>query len=495
MAIVAVSVLAVSLFSTPVHAVSSFDDTVELGMNEVSFTDSGVFRAKFVTEAIFDELVVNSSDPECQAGYAGYEDADIRGAFQEVSAYTYESMQYSTVTFFWADTTTPENVMSAQDDGSIRYLGLDISYLTDAGNIIFSFGYVNGSGPLVIADCFNGNDSIMSVPIYDFALNPYSLYASDPTIYRSHWRKPLFLEGDVVYPAGYEGITIPLSYELNPRYVAMGDSFSSGEGNPPFEPGTDTSDNKCHRSSQAYPRLLQNDPDLNLGSMAFVACSGATTDSIVYGGNVVSSGGEDPQMSVLSSSTRIVTVTIGGNDVKFKEFASACVVTSCASSSSAYQESWDIMTNASNVDYLPNKLETAYAAIAEGLTAANTAARVYVIGYPKVVTHDSWASTTSSDPWNCLYMSENSSSGAEAIVQKLNEVIHDAVENFDDQRFVYVDPLATGSPFIGNELCRSGGYFYGASSASIFGGEDAYVFHPNVNGQNAYRQIVGDAIN
>lgn len=321
-------------------------------------------------------------------------------------------------------------------------------------------------------------------------------YSSSPAIWFADGRQIMqlvYAHGyNIQYPIDFVGIPVPTKVP-NARYVAMGDSFSSGEGNPPFEPGTDTSDNKCHRSSQAYPRLLQNDPDLNLGSMAFVACSGATTDSIVYGGNVVSSGGEDPQMSVLSSSTRIVTVTIGGNDVKFKEFASACVVTNCASSSSAYQESWDIMTNASNVDYLPNKLETAYDAIAEGLTAANTAARVYVIGYPKVVTHDSWASTTSSDPWNCLYMSENSSSGAEAIVQKLNEVIHDAVENFDDQRFVYVDPLATGSPFIGNELCRSGGYFYGASAA--LGGSTSYVFHPNVNGQNAYKQIVADAIN
>ena len=460
-----------------------------------SFTDSGVFRSKLVTEAVFDELVVNSSDPACQSGYAGYEDADIRGAFQEVSAYTYESMQYSTLTFFWADTSTPEDVLTAQDEGGLRYLGLDTNYLTDAGTIVFSFGYVNGSGPLVVADCFNGNDSIMSVPVYDFALNAYGLYASDPTAYHSHWRKPLFLEGDVVYPTGYEGITIPSSYELNPKYVAMGDSFSSGEGNEPFELGTNVDDiNECHRSTQAYPRLLQNDPGLDLGSMAFVACSGAKTSDVLNDSSGEGNWGEGAQTDVLSADTETVTITIGGNDVKFKEFATTCVVTNCGSSSSIYQESWDIMTNANNVDYLPSKLETAYDAIAEGLTVANTAARVYVIGYPKVVTHDSWVSTTSSDPWNCLYMTEISSSGAEAIVEKLNEVIRDAVEDFDDPRFVYVDPLATGSPFIGNELCRSGGYFYGASSASIFGGEDAYVFHPNVSGQNAYKQIVADVI-
>lgn len=350
-----------------------------------------------------------------------------------------------------------------------------------------NWGYMvaTGMSQAVLMELVNpGNGNPCSVSITSFGAGFIS--SNDGSV------ENYFFHGAISYPVDYEGPQV-VSSQSGAKYVAMGDSFSSGEGNPPFEPGTDTSDNKCHRSSQAYPRLLQNDPDLNLGSMAFVACSGATTDSIVYGGNVVSSGGEDPQMSVLSSSTRIVTVTIGGNDVKFKEFASACVVTNCASSSSAYQESWDIMTNASNVDYLPNKLETAYDAIAESLTAANTAARVYVIGYPKVVTHDSWASTTSSDPWNCLYMSENSSSGAEAIVQKLNEVIHDAVEDFDDQRFVYVDPLATGSPFIGNELCRSGGYFYGASAA--VGGSTSYVFHPNVNGQNAYKQIVADAIN
>lgn len=487
------SMLALSLYAAPAHAVSSFDDTVQLGTNEVSFTENGVLQSKTVTQAIFDSQFANSADPACQAGYIGYQNANIRGAFQEVSAYTYASMQYSTVTFLWASTNSPETVLSANDDGSLRYLGLDTQDLVDAGTVTFAYGYVNGNGPYVAATCHNGYDSIMSVPVYDFALDAYSLYNADPDTYHSHWHKPLFLEGDVVYPVGYEGIVIPSSYGLNPKYVAMGDSFSSGEGNPPFEVGTDIDTNKCHRSNQAYPRLLQNDPDLDLGSMAFVACSGATTDSIVYGGNVVSLGGEDLQMSVLSSSTGVVTITIGGNDVKFKEFASACVVTNCGSSSSAYQESWDIMTNASNVDYLPNKLETAYDAIAEGLTAANTAARVYVIGYPKVVTHDSWASTTSSDPWNCLYMSENSSSAAEAIVEKLNEVIRDTVEDFDDPRFVYVDPLATGSPFIGNELCRSGGYFYGASAA--LGGSTSYVFHPNVDGQNAYKQIVADAIN
>lgn len=473
MAIVAVSVLAVSLFSTPAYAVSSFDDTVELGMNEVSFTDSGVFRAKLVTEAIFDELVTNSSDPECQAGYASYENADIRGAFQEVSAYTYESMQYSTVTFFWADTTTPENVLIAQDDGSIRYLGLDTSYLTDAGNIIFSFGYVNGSGPLVIADCFNGNDSIMSVPIYDFALNPYSLYASDPTIYRSHWRKPLFLEGDVVYPAGYEGITIPLSYELNPRYVAMGDSFSSGEGNPPFEPGTDTSDNKCHRSSQAYPRLLQSDPNLNLGSMAFVACSGAKTSDVLYGGSGDGNWAEGAQIDVLSADAETVTITIGGNDVGFKDYVSACVLFLCGPGSSTFDT---IMANINSAAFLSH-LKEVYNEILRTAPSAN----VYVINYPYVIKADD-------NYQNCILRDR---SGAKLVTDALNDSIQLATtqvrqESVDfNARLKYVDATASGSPFEGRQLCASDDVSFHPIMVAV-----EYSFHPNDTGHEEYYALI-----
>lgn len=68
------------------------------------------------------------------------------------------------------------------------------------------------------------------------------------------------------------------------------------------------------------------------------------------------------------------------------------------------------------------------------------------------------------------------------------------MDDFDDSRFVYIDPLASNSPFHGHELCRGDGYFYGASVAGLFGGNDVYVFHPNENGQDAYKQIIVDAL-
>ncbi len=83
----------------------------------------------------------------------------------------------------------------------------------------------------------------------------------------------LFIASEnITYPTGYEGKEIPSQYEApSPSYVAMGDSFSSGEGNPPFETGTDEEGvNECHRSPQAYPRLLQG--DAYLATMANGIC-------------------------------------------------------------------------------------------------------------------------------------------------------------------------------------------------------------------------------
>ena len=40
------------------------------------------------------------------------------------------------------------------------------------------------------------------------------------------------------------------------RYVALGDSYQSREGASGYLPLTDTSENKCYRSANAYPKRL-----------------------------------------------------------------------------------------------------------------------------------------------------------------------------------------------------------------------------------------------
>jgi lysophospholipase L1-like esterase len=262
----------------------------------------------------------------------------------------------------------------------------------------------------------------------------------------------------------------------------MGDSFSSGEGNPPFEYGTDLdNENECHRSPQAYPRVLQ--AELDLGSTAFVACSGATIAKALNGSTGDGNWSEGPQLEALSGSTEVATITIGGNDIEFSDFANACVYGSCADSSSEYQESWDIMTDLTRSDYLPSQLNSLFSDIASRLWL-NTNVTVYIVGYPYVMTHASWEDR---GPGICSDFDEDEATAAEAIVLKLNTVIGAAVMDFGDPRFVYVNPLAAGSPFLGHELCRGGAYFNGTEA----GLEDpAYVFHPNEDGQQAYADLI-----
>ena len=111
-------------------------------------------------------------------------------------------------------------------------------------------------------------------------------------------------------------------------YVALGDSFSSGEGNPPYESGTDTLSDTCHRSSQAYGSLLAvyrgySANGLPSSSFAFPACSGAVTHDLFYAN--YQNAGEPAQLSALGPATQKVTLTIGGNDIGFTNILSACL--------------------------------------------------------------------------------------------------------------------------------------------------------------------------
>ncbi|MCW2810025.1 MAG: putative lipase [Friedmanniella sp.] len=108
------------------------------------------------------------------------------------------------------------------------------------------------------------------------------------------------------------------------RYVALGDSYASGEGLPPYEAGTDTLTNRCHRSAdQSYPEVLTSVPLPDFNRLDSVACSGATTGALFFANP--RQAGEPPQLDALTKQTRTVTVTIGGNDLGFSSVLGSCV--------------------------------------------------------------------------------------------------------------------------------------------------------------------------
>ena len=139
-------------------------------------------------------------------------------------------------------------------------------------------------------------------------------------------------------------------------YVALGDSYSSGVGTRTFYEST------CQRSDYAYPRLI--DANRANTTLTFEACSGATTGDVLA-----------EQLGPLSSSTDIVTITIGGNDAGFAD-----VITECA-----LPWPWSCEDDLDDAEAfiegtLPGLLDDVYDAI----DAEAPNATVVVLGYPRL---------------------------------------------------------------------------------------------------------------
>src|SRR4051794_19985700 len=93
---------------------------------------------------------------------------------------------------------------------------------------------------------------------------------------------------------------------LADNYVALGDSYSSGTGTRDY-----SLNSTCQRSPYAYPYLIKQDRAGT--SLNFVACSGAKTADVMAN-----------QIGAVTSTTNIVTITIGGNDAGFSSDLTKC---------------------------------------------------------------------------------------------------------------------------------------------------------------------------
>jgi lysophospholipase L1-like esterase len=89
------------------------------------------------------------------------------------------------------------------------------------------------------------------------------------------------------------------------QYVALGDSYAAGQG------GSQQYDNRCLRSPNGYPALLDAENQIHLRANA--ACTGAKTSDV-----------SDEQLSALKQSTRLVTLTVGAADLGLSQVLAAC---------------------------------------------------------------------------------------------------------------------------------------------------------------------------
>jgi lysophospholipase L1-like esterase len=311
------------------------------------------------------------------------------------------------------------------------------------------------------------------------------------------------------------------------KYVALGDSFSAGEGIEPFlrdgysvnkkgvatQPGT--IDNRCHRSTQAYAELVKprgyqqplyvtasGGGDSNLGGFnkygsdqnvrtagnvtwAFLACSGAVTDNVLPG--ALGGHPQDPaggyreirsqlDYPIVDYGTDLVTITIGGNDVRFPDVLSYCAQHNC--NTPEYAAALD-----DSINLLRPELVKVYNAI----RAKTFNARIVVLGYPQLfpaLANEQLCSKLA--PWR----------GEQDMLREKTTRLNSAIEAAALTAGVEYRGVATY--FSHHEVCGDGGEWINAFTGTpkkdrTFTNDQS--FHPNAAGQRlGYAQSVNDLL-
>ncbi len=226
------------------------------------------------------------------------------------------------------------------------------------------------------------------------------------------------------------------------KYVALGDSYSSGTGTRTFY------EEECKRSVYAYPYLLHEaHPEWTFVN---ATCSGATTSDLL-----------STQVSSVTSNTNWVTYTIGGNDAGFSHVITECALPGWLSNcNGAINEAQEFIE-----EELPGRLDEVNEAIAE--RAAN--AHVIVLDYPRLFNGEDCNAFTWFSPSEESRLNET----ADLMKEVISEAASRAGSNFT---FANVIPA-----FIGHAICEGGS---GSTTEWINGlsSPTSESFHPKVRG-------------
>ena len=277
-----------------------------------------------------------------------------------------------------------------------------------------------------------------------------------------------------------------------PIYTALGDSFSSGFGIPPYEEGThqDEGSNNCQRSESAYPKIVAEELGRDL---SFHACQGATTKHM-YERRIDEPGndwGELPQLENLDNETELVTLTIGGNDVGFVDVLKECILgaellpfNTCYSDEKVTRPVQETLTRLDGGDG-PGDVKP-YDVIFKDIRRLAPSAKGVAVGYPHLFTA-SGGDRTFLPGGRCEGVKKADQRWMVEKIDELNDIIkRNALRN----GLLFALPV-----FDGHELCSG-------SEEWIFGALDETgdihpgAFHPTQNGHQAIGEAVtGELVN
>lgn len=245
------------------------------------------------------------------------------------------------------------------------------------------------------------------------------------------------------------GITAPGLTAGQTEYLALGDSYSSGEGAGDYVQATNVAGtNTCHSSPNSYPDVIAGALGYTGSQFKTIACSGARSTDVSANAQFPEApdsnslgdwlpGLEEQAQHVAETQPRFMTMTMGGNDIGFHTIVEHCVAdaflsTDCYNSSQARQN----LVNAIVGHF--GEWSRMYSQL---LSYAGSGATLYVIGYPQIV-----------DLGNCgsnVWLTAQDIIFANELIAYLDYVIQQAAINAGA---VYVD---TQGALNGHELCQA----------------------------------------
>ena len=315
------------------------------------------------------------------------------------------------------------------------------------------------------------------------------------------------------WPIGDYAVAGPGADEpIHVRWLALGDSYSSGEGIPGAAPGPGLVGGDCRRANgdsspaRAYPvvayeTLRASDPRYDYERPFFVACTGAITDDI------------RAQLAEMTATVPadlrrwdVVSLSAGGNNIRFKEILVGCVDLNslfgafdlspgCDISEQRLRERVDMLTGRRPIDpenftgrvNLPDLYDEIARYVAPG-------GHVVVVGYPQIVEEPSlW----SHDGATCDGLWRDDVRMLRSVTGYLNEQIGRAVleaneRHRDDGVEFYFEDISqiyepSNDPTARHGLCAEGAEWLNGMSVEFRFGlpRVAGSFHPKQLGHDA----------
>jgi hypothetical protein len=257
--------------------------------------------------------------------------------------------------------------------------------------------------------------------------------------------------------------------QANPKmylHVSMGDSYSAGSGNGPYDNAA------CKRSSGAWPRFIVP-PYIDE-----LACAGATIAAFYH-----DYAGQSAQLDVLRNDAamrptepgstwnsdigaiKMVTLTIGGNDIGFAKVLTECFALTCLSDS-------QFAAVQIKIKNLKDRLAKLFAQIKATVPPDAT---VLVVGYPRIFPKDQ------KDSIHCGWLTRLERERLNFLTARLDLIEMEATEQAG---VLFVN---TFSALARHELCTKNSWMIPLGPKPYWAGGSG---HPNWRGQKAIAATV-----